>query len=163
MEPRAYTRISKFKKQSYVSTRPHIKITKYETGATNKKFSYKVTLVSKSDLQIRHDAIESARQTCNRTLEKTAGQTAYHLKVMLFPHHILRENPTATGAGADRMSTGMKLAFGKPIGAAARVRKGQTIFTVFVNKQHLNLAKEALSKAKKKLPNSYTILIEENK
>ena len=116
IEPRAYTRISKFKKMSYVPTRPHIKITKYDTGAVNKKFPFKLSLVSKSDLQLRHEAIESARLTCNRTLEKVAGAAGYYLKVIIFPHHILRENPTATGAGADRFSSGMRKAFGKPSG-----------------------------------------------
>jgi len=162
-EPRAYTRISKFKKQSYVTTRPNIKITKYNTGATDKKFPFKVSLISKSDLQLRHDALESARLTANRALEKAAGQIGYHLRVNIFPHHILRENPTATGAGADRMSTGMKMSFGKVIGAAARVKEGQRVFTAFVNKLHLDVAKLAMKKAGKKLPNSYGVLIEENK
>ena len=118
VENRAYTRISKFKKKSYVNTRPHIKITKYDTGATEKKFPFEVSLVSKSKLQLRHQALESARLTCNRTIEKIAGSGGYHLMLNVFPHHMLRENPTATGAGADRMSTGMKMSFGKIIGAS---------------------------------------------
>ena len=163
VENRAYTRISKYKKKSYISTRPQLKITKYDTGATDKKFPFEVSLISKSDLQLRHQALESARLTCNRTLEKVAGTGGYHLKLVLFPHHMLRENPTATGAGADRMSTGMKMSFGKIIGAAARVREGQKVFTAFVNKPHLDLAKLAMKKAAKKLPNSYGVLVEEKK
>ncbi len=163
LEARAYTRISKFKQKSYVKTRPHLKITKFDSGASGKRFQLKMELVSKSDLQIRHDALESARQTCNRLLEKSLGGAGYYLKVMPYPHHILRENPTATGAGADRMSTGMKMSFGKPIGAAARVRKGNAVFNVWVNKPHVDIAKQALKKASKKLPNSYSVSIEESK
>ncbi len=163
VEPRAYTRISKYKKQSYVPTRPHIKITKYDTGAKNRKFDYSLSLVSKSALQLRHQALESARLTCNRTLEKVAGNTGYSMKLLVFPHHVLRENPTATGAGADRMSTGMKMSFGKTIGSAARIKTGQAVFNVGVNKTHVDLAKQALKKASKKLPNSYSILVKENK
>ena len=46
----------------------------------------------------------------------------YFFQLRIYPHHILRENPLAAGAGADRMSTGMKCAFGKPISVAARVK-----------------------------------------
>ena len=55
------------------------------------------------------------------------------MMIRIYPHHIMRENPLATGAGADRMSTGMKKSFGKTIGVAARVHKGQTLVTVNVN------------------------------
>lgn len=163
LEARAYTRISKFKKKSFISTRPHSKITKFETGTSTKKFQYRLTLNAKSDFQIRHDAFESARQTSNRLLEKTIGPTSFFFKLLVFPHHILRENPTATGAGADRLSTGMKMSFGKPIGTAARIRKGQAVFAVSVNKPHIELAKKALKRATSKLPCSYSILIKENK
>ncbi|MFC7029415.1 hypothetical protein ACFQH8_22010 [Halomicroarcula sp. GCM10025710] len=36
-----------------------------------------------------------------------------------FPHQVLRENKQATGAGADRVSDGMRQAFGKIVGTAA--------------------------------------------
>ncbi|HLC89113.1 MAG TPA: ribosomal protein L16 [Candidatus Nanoarchaeia archaeon] len=68
--------------------------------------------------------IESARMTSNRVLEKNIGRE-YHLRIKIYPHHVLRENPLASGAEADRMSTGMKLSFGKSISTAARVRKAR--------------------------------------
>ena len=83
--------------------------------------------------------------------------------IRVYPHHILRENPLAAGAGADRMSTGMKHSFGKSIGIAAQVRKGQTLFQIQVNKEHLDTAKKALKLAGSKLPCSTSIEIEHKK
>src|SRR3989344_3540125 len=105
---RPYTRVSKFKKKSYIKTTPHIKIVSFDMGTPQKKFPYTLKLKSKSGLQIRDNAIESARETSNRLLEKTIGLSNYHMKIHAYPFHILRENPLATGAGADRFSTGMQ-------------------------------------------------------
>lgn len=126
-------------------------------------FPYSITLRSKDDLQIRHNALEAARMTSNRLLEKVIGKTGYRMQLRLFPHHILRENPLASGAGADRMSTGMQLSFGKPIGSAAQVRRGQLIFEIKTEKQHLETAKKAMDRAKNKLPCSCWIEVIENK
>ncbi len=82
---------------------------------------------------------------------------------MKYPYHVLRENPLASGAGADRFSTGMQRAFGKPYGNAAQVKKGDAIFLISVNKANLELAKTALTRASKKLPCSCTIQVIENK
>ncbi|MBW2978464.1 50S ribosomal protein L16 [Candidatus Woesearchaeota archaeon] len=160
---RPYTRISKFKKKSYVKSTPHRTTVKFDMGTRKKKFRYKLDLVSKADLQIRHNAIESARMTCNRILEAQAGKNGYFLRIKIFPHHILRENPLAAGAGADRFSTGMSHSFGKPISSAARVRKNQVLFHLDINKQHLDLAKLALKRAAKKLPCSCLLKVSEAK
>jgi len=158
---RPYTRVSKFREKAYIRITPHVKIAKFDMGNLKKRFDYYLSLVSKTDLQIRDNALDSARQTCNRLLEKTLTTTGYNLKIRIYPHHILRENPLASGAGADRMSTGMAHSFGKPIGLAARVRKGQEIITVGVSKEGIETATKALNKARKKLPNAYTITLTE--
>ena len=131
---RPYTRISKYKKLSYIKGRPHLTIARFNQGDINGKFDAIYYLVSKKDIQIRHNALESARQTSNRILE-ALGKNAYFLRLRKYPFHILRENPLATGAGADRMSTGMKLAFGKPISMAARVFEGDIIMEARVSKK----------------------------
>ena len=66
----------------------------------------------------------------------------------------------AAGAGADRMSTGMKQSFGKPVGVAARVKKGKNLLLVEVFEVHLEQAKQAVKRAKYKLPCSCQIIIE---
>jgi|TARA_B100001964_G_scaffold235963_1_gene296945 large subunit ribosomal protein L10e len=160
---RPYTRTSKYKGKSYVKISPNIRIAGFELGSPKKRFQYTLKLISKDNLQIRDNALESAKQTSNKILESTLGLSGYHLKLKPYPHHVLRENPLAAGAGADRFSTGMQRAFGKPIGNAAQIKKGDTIFHVSVNKLNLELAKTALTRASKKLPCSCTIQLVENK
>ncbi len=158
---RPYTRHSKFKNKSFVRAKPVCRVVRYDMG-TDRKFEYTLNLRSKSALQIRDLAIESARQATNRHLEKRLTKNNYKLKIMIVPHHILRENPLAAGAGADRMSTGMAHSFGKPIGVAAQVRKGQKLVSISVDAPHLQLAKEIINKAKYKLPCSCTIEVVKN-
>lgn len=160
---RPYTRTSKFKATAYIRMTPHVKVVRFETGDVNKKFQYTLTLLSKADLQIRDNALESARQTSNKLLETYLGLNGFHLKVNVYPYQVLREHALAAGAGADRFSSGMAHAFGKPIGLAARVKKCQTIFQVEVDKQNLGVAKQALERASKKLPCSCTIQTVQNK
>ncbi len=156
---RSYTRTSKFRKYSFIKTKPQNKIVKYDMGDQKKKFSHKVSLISKEKLQIRHNAIEASRLVINRKLNKLLGKD-YFFKVRIYPHHILRENKMLTGAGADRMQQGMQKAFGKPIGLAAQIRKKQPIFTVSVDEKHLKIAKESLKKGFPRLPGKYTIKVE---
>ena len=116
---RAYTRKSKYKKKGYIKAIPSLKIVKFDIGNLKKKFSNEVSLYSKEKIQVRENALESARLIVNRKLNKVLGASNFHLKLRLFPHHALRENKMLTGAGADRMQTGMQRAFGKVIGSAA--------------------------------------------
>ncbi|KYK27178.1 hypothetical protein AYK26_00285 [Euryarchaeota archaeon SM23-78] len=160
---RPYTRKSKYRKKNFVRATPHNLIVKYDMGNLKKKFAYRVDVNSKEKIQVRHNALEAARKSSNRLLEKRAGKVGYKLKIRIFPHHILRENPVATGAGADRMSTGMKKSFGKPIGLAAQVRPGQTLFEVHVDKPQLETGKTAAKRIAAKMPCKCQIIINEQK
>ena len=159
---RPYTRKSRYKKKNYIKANPVNKVVMYDMGDLKKTFEYTLNLISKDDIQIRHNAIEAARISSNRHLEKNLGKVGYHLKIRVYPHHILRENPVATGAGADRFSTGMQKSFGKPIGLAARIRKGQAIFSASVDKNALEIAKIALKKAQYKMPCGCIIELNKN-
>jgi len=154
---RAYSRYSKFKQKSFVKTRPVCRIVRFDMGNPSKQYDYVLHLISKQTIQIRDNALESARLAGNRELEKTLGKEGFHFQVRKFPHHILRENPLAAGAGADRMSTGMSHSFGKIIGIAARVKTGDELFTIRVKKQHLEIEKKAKKKISQKLPKQYSI------
>lgn len=157
---RPYTRISKFKNKSYVRGGfPHLKITKFEMGDSFKQFPVTLKLKVLRSMHVRHNSLEAARMTSNRTLEKALGKS-YYLKVKVYPFHVLRENPLAAGAGADRMSQGMQLAFGKPVGAAARVREGQTVMELRINPENLQLGRQALERAATKLPCACKIVVE---
>lgn len=160
---RPYTRTSKYKGKAYIKTNPVPKVVRFETGAPGRSFQCTLSLMSKDDLQIRDNALESARQTSNKLLETYLGLNGFHLKVKVYPYHVLREHALASGAGADRFSSGMAHSFGKPTGIAARVRKGQSLFQVSVDRQNMEIAKQALERASKKLPCSCTIQVVENK
>ena len=150
---RPYTRQSRRKpRKGYVKGVPYPKITKFETGNARKKFSAKALLVAQDGVQIRHNALEASRVSTNRILLDGLGEDGYFMKVLIYPHHVMRENPLATGAGADRYQTGMRLSFGNPIGLAARVKAGQNIMEVRFTKGREQVVKKALRVASSKLP-----------
>jgi len=155
---RAYTRVSKYRKKAFIRMDPHPHIVRFDMGNTLAKFPYVVQLRAKHSLQIRDNALESARTSCNKILEEKAGKNNYRFIIRTYPFHVLRENPLAAGAGADRLSTGMSHSFGKPIGLAAQISHGQPLFEVRVNKEHVEIAKDALKCASYKLPLNYLIV-----
>lgn len=134
-----------------------MKIIKFDMGTPQKNYTAVVKLNVGKSMNIRQNALESARLISNRYLEKTLGKN-FHLRLKVYPFHVLRENPLASGAGADRMSTGMKLSYGKSIGSAARVREGQTVLELRVDKEHINVGREALLRSSKKLPCSCKVV-----
>jgi len=148
---RAYTRKSKYRSKSYIRAVPVNKIVKFDQGDLRKEFESKIDLISKEKMQVRHNALESTRQLVNRKLSGRLGSN-YHLQLRVVPHHVLRENKMITGAGADRMQTGMQKAFGKAIGLAAQVKSGQPIFSVFVDKKDAEFVKSTLKAGFYKLP-----------
>ncbi|MDI6884122.1 MAG: 50S ribosomal protein L16 [Hadesarchaea archaeon] len=141
----AYTR------REYVKGVPGIRVTFFDMGNPKGDFPVELSLVSQETGQIRHNALEAARVAANRLLEVKAGKDNYHLKLRVYPHQVLRENPMAMGAGADRISDGMRQAFGRPIGTAARVTAGQKLMTVRSAKEFAAVNKEALRRASLKL------------
>lgn len=155
---RPFTRRSKFRKLNFVRSAPTNKIVKFNMGSPSTEFPMKLVLNVENDIQLRHNSLEAARQTTNRYLEKKIGRASFHFKVRVYPHHMLRNNPLAAGAGADRMSTGMARSFGKVVGIAAQVKKGQTVFEVGIKPEHIQFAKDALTRAKNKLPCSCRIV-----
>jgi len=153
-----FTRLSvRRPRKSYVKGVPASKIHQFEIGA-RKDYTLMFYLESKDDVQIRSNALEAARVTVTKHLTKNLGEENFFLKLLTFPHHILRENMMATGAGADRFSEGMRRSFGKPIGQAARVKANQKLFLVKVPNNAENIVKVAFKRAIKKLPGDYRII-----
>jgi len=160
-----YTRRSKKKSKSYVKTVPPQGIIKFTMGKENlfyqKKLPYTLALVASEKVQIRANALEACRQFVNKKLDKNFnGQ--YLFKVKPYPHHIQRENKMLTGAGADRMQTGMQLAFGKTSTRAAIVKPGeQILFIAVANKKAEKFARDLFHKIRSKLPCKTKIIAEE--
>lgn len=61
---------------------------------------------------------------------KNAGKEGFHLRIRAHPFHVVRINKMLSCAGADRLQTGMRGAFGKPNGVVARVNIGQILISV---------------------------------
>lgn len=156
---RAYVRKSKYKKKGFIKAIPTSKVVRYHMGDSKKEFSSQVRLVSKEKFQLRHNSIESCRQMINKHLQKKFGPKGYHFHINVVPHQVLRENKMLTGAGADRMQTGMAHSFGKAVGIAAILKIGSVIFEVNVDKESTNDAKTILNMAKSRISGKTSVEI----
>ncbi len=150
-----------YTKRQFMRGIPGIKIVQYNMGNVTGKFDTLVSLIADESAQVRHTALEAARVASNRYLHTKIGRMNYHLKIMTYPHHVLRENKMAVGAGADRVQDGMRRSFGKPVSTAARVKANQSIITVRLKKESIKVAKDALRRAAMKMPMPCRIDIKE--
>jgi len=158
---RPYTRVSKKKpRKSYVVGVPFPHIHTFEMGDREAEFDTELYLVAENAVQIRDNALEASRIVAHNLLDKKIPK-GFFMKVLVYPHHVLREHSIAMGAGADRYSQGMAHAFGKPKGIAVQIKPGQRLFMLRVNAQNLKTAKEALKRASSKIPTSARIEIKE--
>jgi len=153
---RPFTRKSKKKSKSYIKTVPNSKIVKFKMGDV-KNFEKEgcpivINVISKEEVQIRDNAIEAVRQYFNRFLQSNIGKEFY-LEIKIYPHHILRENKMLTGAGADRMQTGMSKSFGKTSGRVAIVKPNQVLFVIGIKKPKQEIeARKLINAMKSRLP-----------
>ena len=138
---------------------PNSKIARFSTGQASNDYDYILKLHSTEKVQIRHNSLEAARVAANKKLTPI-GETAYFLRVKVYPHVILRENKMIATAGADRLQEGMRKAWGKPIGLAARVSPGSVILELQVKSENLAKAKEAMKSAASKLPMPIELSVE---
>ena len=162
-----FTRISKRRQKAFIKVVPPQKIVKFDMGKVSGyktgKLPYILTVVSTEKVQVRHNALEACRQFINKKLDKeTNGQ--YMFKVVPFPHHIQREHKMLTGAGADRMSSGMQLSFGRSMGKAAILKEEAKLFIIALpTKKSIPFARKVLSQIKSKLPGKIRVDYEEIK
>ena len=140
-------------RKEFVRARPVHKITKFEDGNLKKKdYFTHCKIISLELAQIRDHALEAARRTFTKNIS-SLGKEVYRVVIKIYPHSFLRENKFASGAGADRTSSGMRGAYGKIIGVAARIKKKQTIFEFnFSEKVSIELIKRLYFLINKKLP-----------
>jgi len=159
---RCYSMIDRkpYTRKEYIKGGPESKIRIFDAGSPGKEFGITIGLFAEKDRQVAHNALEAARVTVNRYISEKIDKEKYHFKICVYPHHIIRENKILSGAGADRVSDGMRLAFGRPMGRAARVYTGQRILYVRVDKENFALAKEAVRRARYKFPMTCTLKIE---
>jgi large subunit ribosomal protein L10e len=156
-----YVRGKPSTRKEYMGGIPASRITQFVLGNKTDEFPIKISLHALEKCNVRHNALESARITVNRQMEKKAGSANYRLSVRVYPHVVLRENKQATGAGADRVSQGMRASYGKIVSTAAEVKPNQKIITIETTKQFIEEAKIALRKAGMKIPSPCKVIIGE--
>jgi len=144
---------------------PDSKIRIYDAG--KKKFGvddfpFAAHMVSMEKEQISSESLEAARVACNKYMVKTAGKESFHLRIRVHPWHVLRINKMLSCAGADRLQTGMRGAFGKTYGTVARVEIGQILLSVRARDVHQPQVMEALRRAKYKFPGRQRLCVSEN-
>jgi len=157
----AWTRFSRHKpRKSYIKAMPHADLHQFRMGVKKEDYTVVINLRCDGDLILRDNAIESARQSANKYMEKTMAG-AYYFIVRAYPHHIVRENKMIAGAGADRLQKGMRQAFGRPTDRAARMDFGKDLFTIYSYKANLERIKTALARSTRKLSGRYRVVVEE--
>src|ERR1043165_3974115 len=137
-------------RREYISGKPQLKIAKFSSGQMKDDYDYKVELLVTERIQIRHNSLEACRLAANKRMA-TVGDMSFFSRLTVYPHVILRENKMIATAGADRLQEGMRRAFGKATGLAARVKPDQSIFEAYVSKANLQLAKDGFKVASSKL------------
>jgi len=127
------------------------KVQKFTMGDSKATYQYRVSLLSENAIQIRHNALEAARVSANKVMFDKLGETGYLVKLVAYPHVILRENRMIATAGADRLQEGMRRSFGKPTSRAARLKPNKAVIEIYVNESALEHAKAALKVSSSKL------------
>lgn len=156
-----YQKNKPYIKSRYCRGVPESKIKIYDVG--NKKapvdlFPFVAHLVCDEKQQISSEALEACRVAINKYLSKNLGKDAYHIRMRAHPFHVLRANKMLSCAGADRLSSGMRHSYGKPIGVAARVDIGQILLSVRAKDNAEKHVIEAIRRGKFKFAGRQKIL-----
>jgi len=157
-----YCKNKPYIKSRYCRGVPNSKILMYDIGRKNapiEEFPLCVHLVSGELEQLASEALEAARITINKYMAKFTNKDAFHVRVRAHPYHVLRINKMLSCAGADRLQTGMRGAFGKPTGLVARVDIGQVIMSIRAKDFHKKQCIEALRRASFKFAGRQHIVV----
>ncbi|KAF2070957.1 hypothetical protein CYY_007730 [Polysphondylium violaceum] len=157
-----YCKNKPYIKSRYCRGVPDAKIRIFDLGrkkASTDEFPYCAHLISLEKEQISSEAIEAGRISCNKYISKMGGKDSFHMRVRVHPWHVLRINKMLSCAGADRLQTGMRGAFGKPMGTVARVDIGQIIFSIRCKDSVSNHVLEALRRSSYKFPGRQKIVV----
>jgi len=157
-----YCKNKPYPKSRFCRGVPDAKIRIFDLGkkkARVEEFPLCIHLVSDEYEQLSSEALEAGRICCNKYMVKSAGKDQFHIRMRLHPFHVVRINKMLSCAGADRLQTGMRGAFGKPLGTVARVQIGQPIMSVRTLDKHKASTIEALRRAKFKFPGRQKIFV----
>lgn len=157
-----YCKNKPYPKSRFCRGVPDAKIRIFDLGSKKvpvDNFPLTVHLVSDEYEQLSSEALEAGRICANKYMVKYCGKDQFHMRIRVHPFHVLRINKMLSCAGADRLQTGMRGAFGKPQGTVARVDIGQIIMSVRTKDNHKASAIEAFRRAKFKFPGRQKIFV----
>ncbi|KAI9295953.1 60S ribosomal protein L10-A [Neoconidiobolus thromboides FSU 785] len=157
-----YCKNKPYPKSRYNRGVPDAKIRIFDLGrkkASVDDFPLCVHLISDEYEQLSSEALEAARICANKYIVKMSGKDSFHMRVRVHPYHVTRINKMLSCAGADRLQTGMRGAYGKPNGLVARVDIGQVLISVRTKDSNKAVVIEALRRCKYKFPGRQKIII----
>lgn len=146
-----YQKTKPYPKSRFCRGVPDPKLRIYDTGKKKipcSEFPAAVHMVCDERQQVSSECLEAARIATNKYMINNAGRDFFHIRVRPHPYQVLRINKTLSCAGADRLSSGMRGAFGKAYGTAARVDIGQVLISIRTKEEKIQIAAEALRRAK---------------
>jgi len=150
-----YCKNKPYPKSRYCRGVPDSKIRIFDLGAKTEPvdaFPTCIHLVSMEKEQISAESLEASRIACNKYMTVACGRFSFHLKIRVHCWHVLRINKMLSCAGADRLQTGMRGAYGKPQGLVARVKIGQILQSIRCAPKDAKHCFEAFRRAKYKFP-----------
>nr|1ML5_p Chain p, 50S RIBOSOMAL PROTEIN L16 [Escherichia coli]4V42_BP Chain BP, 50S RIBOSOMAL PROTEIN L16 [Thermus thermophilus]4V4P_AP Chain AP, 50S ribosomal protein L16 [Thermus thermophilus HB8]4V4R_BQ Chain BQ, 50S ribosomal protein L16 [Thermus thermophilus]4V4S_BQ Chain BQ, 50S ribosomal protein L16 [Thermus thermophilus]4V4T_BQ Chain BQ, 50S ribosomal protein L16 [Thermus thermophilus] len=103
-------------RREYISGIPGKGIAQFKMG--NNTYPAQVENVVEKPVQIRHNALEAARNAANRFVQNSGK-----FRIRKFPFHVIREQD----------GDGMRAPFGKSVGTAARSHGANHDFIAWVN------------------------------
>merc|ERR1712066_417833 len=144
-----------WKKSRFVRGVPDPKIRIFDTGKKKipcEEFPAAAHMVCDENQQFTSESMEACRIATNKYMITNAGRDFFHIRMRPHPFQVLRINKMLSCAGADRLQTGMRGAWGKSYGTAARCDIGQVLMSVRTKEEKIAIAVEALRRAKFKFP-----------
>eukprot|EP00354_Favella_ehrenbergii_P011840 CAMPEP_0170450626 /NCGR_PEP_ID=MMETSP0123-20130129/97_1 /TAXON_ID=182087 /ORGANISM="Favella ehrenbergii, Strain Fehren 1" /LENGTH=184 /DNA_ID=CAMNT_0010711965 /DNA_START=140 /DNA_END=694 /DNA_ORIENTATION=+ len=118
-----------------------------------------VHMVSYEKEQITSEALEAARIAANKYMQVNTGKEGFHIRIRVHPWHVVRINKMLSCAGADRLQTGMRHAYGKALCKSARVNIGSILISIRTKRENVEHAQEALRRAKFKFPGRQKVFV----
>ena len=123
------------------------------------RFPNTIHLVSKEKEQISSESLEAGRIAANKYMVTRAGKEGFHIRIRVHPWHVIRINKMLSCAGADRLQTGMRHAFGKAYCKCALVNIGTILISIRTSPEHVPTAQEALRRSKFKFAGRQMIFV----
>ncbi|BBL45886.1 50S ribosomal protein L10e [Nanobdella aerobiophila] len=161
---RPYTRFSYSKKHNKIPGSPVSKLRMNIMGLKSvpiDQWKYAGHIISIETIQLSDYALESVRTNLTKYLEEEVKEFLFIVRK--YPHHVVREHSLVYGAGADRISQGMRLSFGKPYTRAAQIHYKDIVLSIYFNKlEFMKNIDFYLEVAKKKLSGKYKKYLGEN-